>query len=592
MCGIFSFILKRPLNKKDILLGREGKKMLKHRGPDSDGEWYNKKEGVYLGHTRLSIIDLSLKGNQPMINNKHVLAYNGEIYNFLEIKKELEVKGIKFCSNSDTEVLLKYWQNLNNSCLNYLDGMFAFVIWNGKNIWISRDKFGEKQLFYATTKDGVYISSEIYPLVKLLKKEKDLNNEKLAAYLALGYVPSPYTAYKNIFCVEPATAILLKKGVIKKKFNYSENINHKELVDINENYIDDINNEIIKSVKSRLYSDAKKCLFLSSGIDSSLLASIISKELKNNIHTITVGFGKSKSLDETKEAKKIANYLKLPHQIIPCKLDDKKVDTNYLLTMYGQPNDNLTIIPTYQMALIAKKLKYKVGITGMGGDEISSGYRKQTFIKKYKNLYAMPEKLRLFISFILKPLNNYNSKIEIFRNIFGVKNEFLYIALKNTNLISQLKEIPYMEEWAKKNFSSFNGNNLFKSVENFDFKNVMPNSRLITFDHGGMRAGYEFRSPYLNSNLISLFSASKFKYNKYKTQKFIFRKILERYLPKKLIFGFKKGFVYPFEDFLQKNKKYSSDSITNNLKEKKLNQNPSWTRFLVRKEIVNDFLKS
>jgi predicted TIM-barrel fold metal-dependent hydrolase len=107
-----------------------------------------------------------------------------------------------------------------------------------------------------------------------------------------------------------------------------------------------------------------------------------------------------------------------------------------------------------------------------------------------------------------------------------------------------------------------------------------------------MRAGYEFRSPYLNSNLISLFSASKFKYNKYKTQKFIFRKILERYLPKKLIFGFKKGFVYPFEDFLQKNKKYSSDSITNNLKEKKLNQNPSWTRFLVRKEIVNDFLKS
>ena len=111
---------------------------------------------------------------------------------FLEIKKELEVKGIKFCSNSDTEVLLKYWQNLNNSCLNYLDGMFAFVIWNGKNIWISRDKFGEKQLFYATTKDGVYISSEIYPLVKLLKKEKDLNNEKLAAYLALGYIPSPF----------------------------------------------------------------------------------------------------------------------------------------------------------------------------------------------------------------------------------------------------------------------------------------------------------------------------------------------------------------------------------------------------------------
>ena len=467
--------------------------------------------------------------------------------------------------------------------------MFAFVIWNGKNIWISRDKFGEKQLFYATTKDGVYISSEIYPLVKLLKKEKDLNNEKLAAYLALGYIPSPFTAYKNIFCVEPATTILLKKGVVKKKVNYWDHAKQEELENINDNYLDDVNNEIIKSVKSRLRSDAKKCLFLSSGIDSSLLASIISKELKSNIHTITVGFNKSKFYDETTEARKIANYLKLPNDVILSDLDDKKVDINYLLDMYGQPNDNLTIIPTYQMALIAKKFKYKVGITGMGGDEISSGYRKQTFIKKYKNIYAIPEKIRLFISFLLKPLNNYNNKIKIFRNIFGIKNEFLYIALKNTNLISQLKEIPYMEEWAKKNFSSFNGNNLFKSVENFDFKNVMPNSRLICLDHGGMRAGHEFRSPYLNSNLITLFNSFN---NKHKIQKFIFRKILERYLPKKLIFGFKKGFVYSYEYFLQNNQKSSNSLIIKNIKEKDLTNNPSWARFLVRKEILNNFLNN
>ena len=380
---------------------------------------------------------------------------------------------------------------------------------------------------------------------------------------------------------------MLKKGVVKKKINYWDYANHKEVENINNNYLDDVNNEIIKSVKSRLHSDAKKCLFLSSGIDSSLLASIISKELKNNIHTITVGFNKSKFYDETTEAKKIPNYLKLPHQTISCKLDDKKIDTNYLLNMYGQPNDNLTIIPTYQMALVAKKLKYKVGITGMGGDEISSGYRKQTFIKKYKNLYAIPEKVRLFISFLLKPLNNYNSKIEIFRNIFGIKNEFLYIALKNTNLISLLKEIPYIEEWSKKTFSNFRGNNLFAEVQNYDFKSVMPNSRLICFDHGGMRAGHEFRSPYLNSNLISLFSFSKFNYNKYKTQKFIFRKILERYLPKKIIFGFKKGFIYSYEHFLQHNQKYSE-----NFKSKELTNNYSMARFLVRKEILSNFLNN
>ena len=469
MCGIFSFILNRPLNNKDILIGQEGRKLLKHRGPDSHGEWYNKKKGIYIGHTRLSIIDLSSKGNQPMVNKKHVLAYNGEIYNFHEIKRKLESKGINFISNSDTEVLLKYWQVFNNSCLNNLDGMFAFVIWDGKSLWVSRDKFGEKQLFYAKTQDGLYISSEIYPLVKLLKKEKNLNNQKLASFLSLGYIQSPDTAYKDIFCVEPSTVMSLEKGVIKKKINYSKDAEYRKLSHINENYIDDINDEIIKSVKSRLHSDAKKCLFLSSGIDSSLLASIISKELKNKIPAITVGFDKFKSFDETRNAKKIAKYLKLPHHVIQSELNHQKIDTNYLLKMYGQPNDNLTIIPTYQMAYIAKKLKYKVGITGMGGDEISSGYRKQAFIKKYKNLYSMPEKVRLLLSFILKPLTNYSSKINIYRNIFGVKNNFLYIALKNTNLTSQLKEIPYINEWAEKTFSKFRGDNLFAEVKNFDF---------------------------------------------------------------------------------------------------------------------------
>ena len=144
-----------------------------------------------------------------------------------------------------------------------------------------------------------------------------------------------------------------------------------------------------------------------------------------------------------------------------------------------------------------------------------------------------------------------------------------------------------MNNGLKKTFSNFRGDNLFAEVQNFDFKNVMPNSRLICFDHGGMRAGHEFRSPYLNSNLISLFSFSKFNYSKYKTQKFIFRKILERYLPKKIIFGFKKGFVYSYEHFLQHNKKYSK-----NFKSKELANNYSMARFLVRKEILSNFLNN
>src|SRR5215213_4628822 len=163
MCGVFACFLRRPLTDKDIALCRAGTAALRHRGPDHGGEWMDRAAGVFLGHRRLSIIDLTPSANQPMHRDGAVLSYNGEIYNYREVRDRLVAKGTRFVSQSDTEVLLAAWAANGARALDDLDGMFAFALWDGESGWLAVDRFGEKPLFYANTVDGTYVSSELTP---------------------------------------------------------------------------------------------------------------------------------------------------------------------------------------------------------------------------------------------------------------------------------------------------------------------------------------------------------------------------------------------------------------------------------------------
>ena len=196
---------------------------------------------------------------------------------------------------------------------------------------------------------------------KVNKINKKISDENKTAFLSLGYIPNPSTAYENIFCLNPATVIEIEKGtIIKEKKYWNLNRNDEKYNKINNNYLDDFHNKLISSIKNRLHSDAPKCLFLSSGIDSTLIASIIAKEIKEKIQCITIGFNNFSSIDELQNSLKIAKYLRLPQKRINLKISSKEITSRNLLKMYGQPNDNLTIIPVTKMTEVAKKLNFKV----------------------------------------------------------------------------------------------------------------------------------------------------------------------------------------------------------------------------------------
>ena len=220
MCGVFCLFLNRPLADSDIALGRAGTTALAHRGPDGEGEWTDRKDGVFLGHRRLAIIDPSPASDQPMQRDGNVITYNGEIYNFRQLRQTLQAKGIRFQTNGDVEVIFRAWQTWLDEMFCRLDGIFAFAFWDGHRGVVATDAFGEKPLFYAETDDGLYFSSEIRPLAQLLGLPPSMDEVTLAAYLALGFIPPPRTAFEKIRRVSAAKRLIIEHGKIVDEKTY------------------------------------------------------------------------------------------------------------------------------------------------------------------------------------------------------------------------------------------------------------------------------------------------------------------------------------------------------------------------------------
>ena len=242
------------------------------------------------------------------------------------------------------------------------------------------------------------------------------------------------------------------------------------------------------------------------------------------------------------------------------------------------------------MSKIAKKLKYKVGITGNGGDELTRGYLTQRFIYKYRYMYLIPEEIRKSLLYLLLPLKKINRKIDIYEKIFAIDDIFLYIALKNNPLINIYNKLPEFKEWCSDTFSNFKNHNLYEKSSFFDLINVMPNSRLNCFDLGSMSEGIELRSPFLNTKLFELYQSIKTDSILIKEPKYVLKEILKRYLPNELIFKYKKGFIYPFSDFI-KNNNFSQNEIVLNRKifKHKDKKSYSWQKLIIRKNILDKF---
>ena len=548
MCGIFGFSLTRPLNDEDLKLGRRAVEMLHHRGPDGRGEWFDEKAGIFLGHTRLAILDLTKEAQQPFKRVESVVTYNGEIYNYRELKRSLSPYESK--STGDTEVLLELWRQKGYPSLAKMDGMFAFGIYDGKSLHLACDAFGEKPVYYARTKDGFYFCSEPGPLIELLGLVFELNEQQSTEFLALGFIRPPETGYRNLKLLPPAGYMQVVSGSIVQKKTYwqfPESTNHSGVVEpLTEALLDDISDELVKSLKRRLVADVPVGLFLSGGIDSSLIAALLAFELNEKVETFTVAF--PDGADESKLAAQIAKHCGLPHTCIDSRDSTEwEQAPNYVSKVYGVPNDNLTVAAVFQMSKLVRE-RIKVALSGLGGDEMFFGYNKYWFLyeKRFAYRYLSPLFSRLgALDDFLGAINAWSVARRMLRRNSGEQ----FLAIKNGGVIDELSGLPSFSRVARSLLPN-SKLDLYQRARIFDVNATLPGSYIPSVDRGSMQASLEVRTPFLSVSLAERLARVDCRSLIDGGLKITLKKLVDRYLPRDFWDQPKQGFVFPVQRYL------------------------------------------
>lgn len=500
MCGIVGYVGKTKIQKSRVI---DACNLLKHRGPDDKGFYFEKvgKNFVYFGHRRLSIIDLNKRSNQPFRFKNNVLIFNGEIYNYKELKKELEELGYNFRTNGDTEVLSYSLHCWGVKAFKKLDGMWSFAWLNGEtgDVLLSRDRFGEKPLYIWPTESGIFFASEIKALKKLTGLVSSINKTQIYRYLTNGYksiCKKNQTFFKEINQIEHSTYLIIKKNfVVEKKKYWSPNFFQDEKLNYDESV--DITRELlIKSVKRKIRSDVPIAFCMSGGIDSNSLISIAKKVLNYNVHGFTI-----KNKDERYNEKKLVdfslNHLKIKHTYVST---DRK---NFLDNLTNQIKFNDAPISTISYYLHAQLMKamsnkgYKVSISGTGADEIFTGYYDHHLfylnaIKRKKFFKQSLLGWKKNISQIVR-----NPFLKDFKKFSKLKDKRKHIYL-NKSIFENYLYKNWSEEFYEKKFTK---DTLRNRMANEMFYESVP-VILHADDMNAMANSIENRSPFLDKELF------------------------------------------------------------------------------------------
>lgn len=553
MCGLFAMFLRRPLSDGDIVRGRRATLDLAHRGPDGSGEFIDREAGVFLGHRRLSIIDLSDLGAQPMSRGRDVIVYNGELYGFEELRERLVGLGCEFRSSSDTEVLLNAWQQWGLGCLNFVDGMFSFVVWDGNKAYAATDPFGEKPLYYYENLDGTYFSSEIEPIASALGLDHSVGSFAVTSMLALGSIPAPHTAYPGVRRLDAASSMIVASGRAAEPVRYWRpvfgDIGDHPPREVDEKQLDTVEEALTESLSNRLTSDVPMGLFLSSGVDSSLIAAIAKRSLGKELPCITVSFPTGRATNEAPHAKQIAEHLKLPHEILVSGTVTEQ-GPEQIISLFGQPNDNITAMSVREMSRLGRT-KFKVAMTGTGGDELFFGYRKHYQMYRFRRLMGIPEPLRVAGGEIAHRFRFLNPKLGPFADIVGLPSSELYLAQKTNGIIRWLRELPDWGNWVATQFEPYRRYPLMLLGPQYDLERTLPDSILPAQDLGSMREGLELRTPFLSRKLLATLAEFDPRSALAFGRKSLLNRIIQRHLPSSLTHGNKIGFIFPTDRFIE-----------------------------------------
>ena len=586
MCGICGFTSQVSDQKGylDKMINQ-----LRSRGPDAQGMYFDNK--INLGHTRLSIIDLNERSNQPFYDKQsgNILVFNGEIYNFKEIKKDLiEKTNCAFVTTSDTEVILKSYAYYGLDCFSKFDGMFAIGIWDSglSKLILARDRFGEKPLFYnffeENGKKQISFASNLNSLKYSPKFNNSINKKSLKSYLINNYVNSYETFYVDAYNIQPGSILIFENNQIteKKYFNINDYFKTKEKYKkFDQEEFDQIMND---SIKSRLVSDVDIGIFLSGGLDSSLIASV-AKKLGTNIKSYTLSF-EEESFDESDKANYVSNYLNIDNEkFVISKNELSNLDE--IILSFGEPLSDTSIIPTYFLSKHVGK-KVKVCLGGDGGDELFFGYDTYSASKTYDiinklNLNFILENLQFLKNLlpIRKTKVNLFYALRRFIEAFGNKNNKFFVhefwrKINDDLSLSKILNNELNSEISKLNIDTYDINidTDINSHRNLcDFKFFLERDILVKSDRCSMANSLELRSPFLSYNLFKYMSEldPKQKFKSFE-KKFLLKNIAKKYLPKKIINQKKRGFNAPVSNWMNNEFNQNLKDLLNSQKVKQL----------------------
>ena len=564
---------------------------IKHRGPDSIG--LNIEESskgfVHLAHARLAILDLRNISSQPFYSTckNFILTYNGEIYNYNNIKKELISLGYKFRTNSDTEVLLYAFQEWGVKCVDKFIGMFAFTIFSKleDKIYVFRDRAGIKPLYYYLKDNDFIFASELKAIYLHQKFKKDLNKKAFYYFMQFGYIPAPLSIFSNTFKLEAGHYLVYNiKDYSLQKFKYWDisDFHHKnKLLKKEEEVLEELESLLVDSFKLRTVSDVPLGVFLSGGYDSSLLSALLCKEL-GNLSTFTIGF-REKNYNEAVFAKDIAKHLGTKHREYYFEERDCLYLFDDFFNIYDEPFADSSSLPTILLCKLAKE-DVKVVLSADGGDEIFYGYSKYRALNKFGLLSNLEKFLaKSFINIlnedIVYTINSYlpnryknsniKDKFDKFTRLFNsssFKGSFIdissYIYNKDLNsIINNYNFLDYKDSFFNENINSLDS---LSAMSLLDYKTFLSDDVLTKIDRSSMSVGIEAREPLLDHRL-SEYLAGIPSSLKYKKPKYLLKKILYKYIPKKLLDRPKRGFNVPISDWLKKDLKTLAKKYLDNL---------------------------
>jgi len=597
MCGIVGFVNKKGSVDRPVL--ERMCEAIVHRGPDDDGFYTD--ENAAIGMRRLSIIDVA-GGKQPIHNADRTkwIVFNGEIYNYQELRRGLDERGHQFYTNSDTEAILHLYDEFGPDCLHHLRGMFAFAIWDEKEktLFIARDRVGKKPLLYSHQANGDLIfGSEFQALLQHPSISREVDMKAIDSYLSYLCIPAPQTAFKQIRKLEPGHWLRWKDGEIETRRYWLPDFSKKIKIS-EEEAIEETTRILRESTRLRMISEVPLGAFLSGGVDSSAVVALMAQESDKPVKTFSIGF-EDQDFSELKYAKRVAEHVGADYHEFIVKPDAMEV-LPILVEHYGEPYADSSAIPTYYVSKETRK-HVTVALNGDGGDESFAGYERYAAMQAAELYHRVPKALRKM--FIEAPVNLLPTS-EIRKTRARDLKRFLKAASLPrreryfrwmTTFTGEAKSELYTKDFAAAAaggnpedlldgwFARANGSGLLDATLLTDQMTYLPNDLLVKVDIASMAVSLEARSPFLDHKLIE-FAASlpeNLKIRRFET-KYLLKKVAARLVPKEVVYRRKMGFGVPIGRWFRKEMKDFVREVL--LSERSL------SRGIVRPEVVERYV--